>query len=226
MIPQDLAQRHVDGAADTVGGEHLAPEVFDGVDWTIGANQVFVGIIVVDPVLVEIADGSKIVHMRVLDGEAERGKSQRSNIEFARRQRSDLGSAPAEMDELDSVGFSVVRQQLRPGENDRGKLTRNYRPADAKLEQAPPIEPRTPRSLATRRPQLAAPVPSLSAFLRRSATLSVDHQRPPGRFLPAYPHVGRWMSTGPPPGHGKAVQRSTRRGRTGRIADHLRRFFA
>ena len=123
--------------------ENLALEIVDRANIAIGAHDIFARIVSVGAVLIEIADETEILHMRVLDGEAEGGKGERRDVELARGKRGDLRCAAAEAHGLDGIGFAVMPQDVLLGENDRGELGRDDGPADADIDRLrrPPAGP-------------------------------------------------------------------------------------
>ena len=135
VVKHDLADRHVDGAADAVGSQHLALEILDRLDRAVGEHHVLAGAVALDAVLVEICDDADIVHMRVLDREPDRGECQCRQVELARGKRSDLRRAAAKLHGLEAIGRPVVPQDVLLHEDDRGELARHHRPADPHLER-------------------------------------------------------------------------------------------
>ena len=83
----------------------------------------------------KIADDADVLHMGILDGEAEGREGERRDVDLVRRQRGDLRRAAFEMHRLVAVALAEMLRDLLLLEEDRGELRRHHRPAGADGER-------------------------------------------------------------------------------------------
>jgi hypothetical protein len=112
VLAEHGAHRDVDRAAGSVSGNHLAVQILNRLDRTIGKNKKFAAVIAVDTVLKLIGDDAEIVHVGILNGERKRRIGQVANFNFVRRERGDHGRCPVEAHVLKDVGLSEMLSEV------------------------------------------------------------------------------------------------------------------
>jgi hypothetical protein len=87
MLAQHGFDRDVDGSSRGNGSHHLALEILDIFDRPVGQHHIFLGIIVIDPVLQLVRNDAQILQSGVFDRNRQRRKSKIGDLELAVRER-------------------------------------------------------------------------------------------------------------------------------------------
>ena len=159
---QHRPHRDVDRAAHGIGGEHLALEVGDGLHRAVIEHHEFVGAVARHAVLDLVADHAQVVHVRVLDGEAEGRKGQRPDVELAGRERRDDGRRAFEACGFGDIGLAEMLEDVLFLQHQRRGRGRHHDPADADfhrrgLRQGVPAASRERRPLTRRHRRRSLP---------------------------------------------------------------------
>jgi len=125
----------VDRSADGVGRQHLALQILDLLDRAILQHHELIAVVAMRAVLHAVEDDAQILHVGVLDGDADRRIGQIGEIEIARPERLQLLRRAGEMDRLQDVALAVMDGDALLGEHDRLERGRHHHPADAELER-------------------------------------------------------------------------------------------